>query len=181
MIALLDNTVLFSFHLWFRYKSSGTCPSHTDPQALITSRAPIANWALTHLENTNLLRRSEQWRGPGVYYPNFAHYTLFVENDETAQVTPQITDQTTKELPRLMAEGKRLSRQEMQDVVVALCTERPQTARESAQKLHRNAKYLRDAYLSPLVREGKLELTGAANDPNVAYCVPGLSGKASSY
>ena len=58
---------------------------------------------------------------------------------------------------------------EMADLIVALCARRPQTARELAQRLHRNAKYLRDAYLSSLVREGRLQLTGAPNDPNVAY------------
>lgn len=29
--------------------------------------------------------------------------------------------------------------------------------------------YVRNSYLSPLVREGRLQLTGAPNDPNVAY------------
>jgi len=38
-----------------------------------------------------------------------------------------------------------------------------------AQRLGRNAKYLRDHYLSHLVQEGRLQLTGAPNDPNVAY------------
>ena len=74
-----------------------------------------------------------------------------------------------EELPRLLAEGKRLSQEEMADLIVALCARRPQTARELAQRLHRNAKYLRDAYLSSLVREGRLQLTSAPNDPNVAY------------
>jgi len=81
--------------------------NHTD--TLTASRA------LPHLESLALLRRSEQRRGPGVYY--------------------------------------------------TLCVEHPQTARELAQRLHRNAKYLRDAYLSPLVREGRLQLTGLAQRP----------------
>ncbi|MBL7062639.1 MAG: hypothetical protein ISS49_00340 [Anaerolineae bacterium] len=122
----------------------------------------IASRALTHLESLGLLRRSEQRRGPGV------HYTL-VEERETPQVTPHTTPQGIEELPRLLAEGRRLSREEMADLIVALCAERPHTARELAQMLHRNAKYLRDAYLSPLVREGRPQLTGAPNDPNVAY------------
>jgi ATP-dependent DNA helicase RecG len=129
--------------------------NHTD--TLTASRA------LTHLEGLALLQRSEQRRGPGVYY------TLAEGVAETPQVTPQVTPQDMTELPRLLAEGKRLSRSEMADLLVALCTERPRTARELAQLLHRNTKYLRDTYLSPLVRQGRLQLTGAPNDPNVAY------------
>jgi len=131
--------------------------NHTD--TLTASRA------LTHLESLSLLRRSEQRRGPGVYYT--------LGEEETPQVsplvTPQVTLQGAEELPRLLSKGKRLSREEMTDLIVTLCGEHPQTARELAQRLHRNAKYLRDAYLSPLVREGRLQLTGAPNDPNVAY------------
>jgi ATP-dependent DNA helicase RecG len=130
--------------------------NHTD--TLTASRA------LTHLESLGLLRRSEQRRGPGVYY-------TLVEERETPQITPHATPQGVEELPRLLAEGKRLSRKETADIIVALCAKRPYTARELAQKLHRNAKYLRDAYLSRLVREGRLQLTGAPNDPNVAYHV----------
>jgi len=129
--------------------------NHTD--TLTASRA------LTGLEGLGLLVRSEQRRGPGVYY------TLAKGVAETPQVTPQITPQVTAELPRLPPEGKRLSRDEVIELLVALCAERPRTARELAQLLHRNMKYLRDTYLSPLVREGRLQLTGAPNDPNVAY------------
>ncbi|MGA9350066.1 MAG: hypothetical protein WBW48_14865 [Anaerolineae bacterium] len=95
---------------------------------------------------------------------------------EAPQATPQGTLQGTAELPRLLVEGKRLSRHEMIELLVALCAERPRTARELAQLLHRNMKYLRDTYLSPLVREGRLQLTGAPNDPNVAYRAAGPPG-----
>ncbi|MFQ5340720.1 MAG: hypothetical protein ACE5F6_04145, partial [Anaerolineae bacterium] len=96
-------------------------------------------------------------------------YTLAGGVTEAPQVTPQVTT----ELSRLLAEGKRLSRDEMIELLVALCAEHPRTARELAQLLHRNMKYLRDTYLSPLVREGRLQLTGPPNDPNVAYRAAG--------
>jgi len=127
--------------------------NHTD--TLTASRA------LTHLENLGLLRRSEQRRGPGVYY------TLVEE--ETPQSTPQSTSKTRAELLRLLSEGKRLSRDETAALIVLLCNERPHTARELAKILYRNVNYVRNAYLSPLVRKGRLQLTGAPNDPNVAY------------
>lgn len=137
--------------------------NHTD--TLTASRA------LTRLEGLGLLMRSEQRRGPGVYY------TLAGGAAETPQVTPettlQVTPQGVAELPRLLAEGKRVSKHEMIELLVSLCAERPRTARELAQLLHRNMKYLRDTYLSPLVREGRLELTGSPNDPNVAYRAAG--------
>jgi len=62
-----------------------------------------------------------------------------------------------------------LSRDETARVILLLCAERPRTARELASALHRSAEYVRNSYLSPLVREGRLQLTGAPNDPNVAY------------
>ena len=133
--------------------------NHTD--TLTASRA------LTGLEGLGLLQRSEQRRGPGVYY------TLAREVPEAPQVTPEITPEVTlkskTELLRLLAEGKRLSRDEIARVILFLCAERPRTARELASALHRSAEYVRNSYLSPLVREGRLQLTGAPNDPNVAY------------
>ncbi len=128
--------------------------NHTD--TLTTSRA------LTHLESLSLLRRSEQRRGPGVYY-------TLVEKEETPQITSKVTPDTVSQLLILLRKGKRLSRDETITLVISLCTKRPHTARELAQILNRNADYLRNAYLSPLVREGRLQLTGAPNDPNVAY------------
>ena len=110
-----------------------------------------------------MLQRSEQRRGPGIYY------TLVGGAAETPPATLQVTPQGMAELPRLLIEGKRLSHNEMADLLVSLCTEHPRTAREPAQLLHRNMKYLRDTYLSPLVRQGRLQLTGSPNDPNVAY------------
>jgi len=128
--------------------------NHTD--TLTASRA------LTHLESLGLLRRSEQRRGPGVYY-------TLVEGEETPQITPKVTPDTVSQLLSLLREGKRLSRDQTITLIVSLCSERPHTARELAQVLNRNADYLRNAYLSPLVREGRLQLTGAPNAPNVAY------------
>jgi hypothetical protein len=66
-------------------------------------------------------------------------------------------------------DGKRLSRQEISTLVLLLCAERPHTARELAERLGRNVDYIRNAYLSPLVQKGRLEFSGAPNDPNVAY------------
>lgn len=68
-----------------------------------------------------------------------------------------------------MNDGKRLSRQEVAALVLLLCAERPHTTRELAERLRRNVDYVRNAYLSPLVRQGRLERSGAPNDPNVAY------------
>ena len=133
--------------------------NHTD--TLTASRA------LTGLEGLGLLQRSEQRRGPGVYY------TLVRGAAEAPQVTPkttpQVTPKTKAELLRLLAAGKRLSRDEVVAMILHLCAERPYTARELASTLHRNVDYVRNSYLSPLVREGRLQLTGAPNDPNVAY------------
>jgi len=114
-----------------------------------------ASRALTRLESLGLLRRSEQRRGPGVYY-------TLVEEEGTPHVTPHVTPQSAEELPRLLAEGKRLSRGEMNDLIVALCAERPWTARELAQRLHPSS----DA---PIHRG----IAGAPNDPNVAYRAAG--------
>lgn len=136
---------------------NAACRSINQTDTLSASRA------LTHLESLGLLRRSEQRRGPGVYY-------MLVEG-ETPQGTPNSTPDTKAELLRLLKEGKRLSRDQVVTLVLLLCAERAHTARELAEILYRNVEYVRNAYLSPLVREGRLQLTGSPNDPNVAYHV----------
>lgn len=54
-----------------------------------------ASRALTHLEGLGLLERSEQRRGPGVYY------TLAEELAETPQVTPKVAPESKDELLRV--------------------------------------------------------------------------------
>lgn len=120
--------------------------------------------SLTRLEGLGLLRRSEQRRGPGVFY------TLATDQaDGTPKITPKITPKTRTELLRLLGEGKRLSKADTESLILLLCAEAPRTARELADILHRNVDYVRNAYLSGLVNAGQLQLTGLPNDPNVAY------------
>jgi hypothetical protein len=57
----------------------------------------------------------------------------------------------------------------MDDLIVALYAEHPSRAREFGEMLHRSGRHLRDGYLPRLVDEGRLELSGSPNDPNVAY------------
>lgn len=125
-----------------------------------------ASRALTQLEAAGLLHRSEQRRGPGVYY-------TLAETASTPQTTLQITYQsvapTVQELLRVLAEGKRLSQPEMDDLLVELCAERSFKARELGRLVRRSPRYLTDAYLSRLVAEGRLQRSGEPNDPNVTY------------
>lgn len=125
-----------------------------------------ASRALTQLETAGLLHRSEQRRGPGVYY-------TLAETGATPQITPQITYQGTaprvQELLRVLIEGKRLSQTEMDDLLVGLCAEQPFKARELGRVVRRSPRYLTEAYLSRLVQEGRLQRSGATNDPNVTY------------
>jgi hypothetical protein len=70
-----------------------------------------------------------------------------------------------------LGEGKRLSKSDTESLILVLCAEAPRTARELADILHRNVDYVRNAYLSGLVSNGQLQLTGSPTDPNVAYRV----------
>ncbi len=128
----------------------------------------IASRSLTRLEGLGLLRRSEQRRGPGVFYT-----LIDAQSAATAQTTHQITAQVTaqgvSQLLTAVSTGERLTQGQMDDLLVALCAERPLRTRELGEMLHRSARHLRDGYLSRLVDEGRLELTGSPNDPNVAY------------
>jgi ATP-dependent DNA helicase RecG len=130
-----------------------------------------ASRALTRLEGLGLLHRSAQRRGPGVYYTLTEPERTAQDNAQaTAQTTAQTTAQVaTQELLRLLIQGKRLSQVQMDDLIVALCVEHPLKARELAQMMHRSARHLRDAYLSRLVREGRLQLNGSPHDPHVTY------------
>ena len=125
-----------------------------------------ASRSLARLREAGLIQRSEQRKGPGVYY------TLAAGIAESQQITPQIAphiEVQPVESGLLVPPGKRLRPEELSRLVERLCAERPRTARELAALLQRNAVYLRERYLSPLVKAGRLELTGDPHDPNVAY------------
>ncbi len=125
-----------------------------------------ASRSLARLRELGLIQRSEQRKGPGVYY------TLAADVTESPQTTPQITPQIegrSVESGSLLASKPRISRDEMVRLLETLCAERPRTARELAALMSRNAAYLRERYLSPLVRAGRLELSGDPHDPNVTY------------
>ncbi|MDZ7938446.1 MAG: ATP-binding protein [Rhodoferax sp.] len=69
------------------------------------------------------------------------------------------------------AVGKRHPPHEVQDVVVALCQVRAWSADELSTVLRRNPEVVRQSYLRPLMREGRLTMTNPQepNDPQQAY------------
>ncbi len=69
------------------------------------------------------------------------------------------------------AVGKRHPPHEVQDVVVALCQVRAWSADELSTVLRRNPEVVRQSYLRPLMREGRLAMTNPQepNDPQQAY------------
>lgn len=85
--------------MWVRIHESSVYRSLDCVDMLTASRA------LTQLEATGLLQRSEQRRGPRVCY-------MLAETLTTPQSTSQVTYQsvtpTVQELLRVLAEGKRL-------------------------------------------------------------------------
>ena len=72
---------------------------------------------------------------------------------------------------RVGAIGQRRPPQEVQDLVVALCELRPWRAEEIAALLGRNAETVRQNYLRPLLRAGRITMTrpDKPNDPDQAY------------
>jgi ATP-dependent DNA helicase RecG len=72
---------------------------------------------------------------------------------------------------RVGAIGQRRPPQEVQDLVVALCEQRPWQAEEIAALLGRNAETVRQNYLRPLLRAGRIAMTRPEkpNDPDQAY------------
>ncbi len=125
-----------------------------------------ASRALTQLEAAGLLQRSEQRRGPGVYYTLVG---LKGTPDITQEVTPESSPDTpSRQLLRVQA-GTRLPRNEMELLIITLCQSRAYTARELAAMLGRNVEHIRRGYLTPLVEQGRLQRHGVPNDPNVTY------------
>mgnify|MGYP000890059147 CR=1 FL=1 len=61
------------------------------------------------------------------------------------------------------------ARQPLAACRAVLCAEQPFKARELGRLVQRSPRYLTEAYLSRLVRIGRLQRNGAANDPNVTY------------
>ncbi|WP_236963773.1 ATP-binding protein [Hydrogenophaga sp. SL48] len=72
---------------------------------------------------------------------------------------------------RLGAIGQRHPPQEIQDLVVALCSQRAWPVDELALVLRRNTEVVRQNYLRPLMRDGRLVMTRPEepNDPQQAY------------
>jgi ATP-dependent DNA helicase RecG len=72
---------------------------------------------------------------------------------------------------RVGAIGQRRPPQEVQDLVVALCELRPWRTEEIAALLGRNAETVRQNYLRPLLRAGRIAMTrpDKPNDPDQAY------------
>jgi ATP-dependent DNA helicase RecG len=77
---------------------------------------------------------------------------------------------------RLGAIGQRHPPQEIQDVVVALCRLRDWPVDELALVLRRNPEVVRQNYLRPLMRDGRLVMTrpDEPNDPQQAYRAVGV-------
>ena len=75
---------------------------------------------------------------------------------------------------RVGAVGQRRQPQEVQDLVVALCELRAWRAEEIAALLSRNAETVRQNYLRPLLRAGRITMTrpDKPNDPDQAYRAP---------
>jgi ATP-dependent DNA helicase RecG len=80
------------------------------------------------------------------------------------------------ELPSALAArvgtlGQRRPTQEMQDLVVALCEVRAWRAEEPAALLGRNVEAVRQNYLRPLLRAGRIDMIrpDKPNDPEQAY------------
>ena len=67
--------------------------------------------------------------------------------------------------------GQRRPPAEVQDLVIALCSSRPWRVEELATLLRRNPENVRQSYLRPLMKEGRLVMTRPEepNDPQQAY------------
>ena len=78
---------------------------------------------------------------------------------------------------RLGAIGQRHPPQEVQDLVVALCSLRDWPVDELALVLRRNPEVVRQNYLRPLMRDGRLVMTRPEepNDPQQAYRAVGAN------
>ncbi|SHE29267.1 ATP-dependent DNA helicase RecG [Lampropedia hyalina DSM 16112] len=72
---------------------------------------------------------------------------------------------------RIGSLGKRGTPEDIQEVVVALCRYRSYRAEELAQLLARNIETVRQSYLRPLLRDGRIRMTRPEkpNDPEQAY------------
>ena len=106
---------------------------------------------------------------PRAYLPTPKPY-LTTPEEETARRA------LLAELPgdlaaRVGALGRRSTPEEAQTVVVEVCRLRAWRAEELALLLHRNSRHVRNTYLRPLVRDGRLVMTNPdePNDPQQAY------------
>jgi ATP-dependent DNA helicase RecG len=98
------------------------------------------------------------------YGGNSSHYELKSEESATQ------CEELDKHINEVANKG-RVSRETMEAAIRALCAHSPQTLNELATRLNRKPGGLRNHYLTPMVRSGKLALTypNQPNHPNQSY------------
>jgi hypothetical protein len=70
-------------------------------------------------------------------------------------------------------QNKKLNKHTMENIIIALCTERSQTVDKLGDLLERSPDFLRTSYLNPLIKQGKLAYKyKEKNNPQQAYVVP---------
>ncbi len=69
------------------------------------------------------------------------------------------------QIASLAREKRRLTPQEMQEIILALCTGRYLTAERVGSLVDRNPEHMRNRYLTPLVEQGLLTLTISVDMP----------------
>lgn len=78
---------------------------------------------------------------------------------------------------RLGALGRRSPPDAVRAVVLDLLRQREWRLEELSQLLQRNAEYVRQQYVQPLIKDGAVEMTREPNDPQQAYRAIGKKGK----
>ena len=136
--------------------------------------------------NKNTVKNSALSGNPGTLSTNpdglSANPSTLSTNPSALSGNPQPSDEETSravlldDLPGVLAAriggfGQRHPPGEVCDAVVALCSLREWSAEELATVLRRHPRYVRNNYLRPLMRDGRLTMTNPEepNDPQQAY------------
>ena len=80
---------------------------------------------------------------------------MYHGNEEMCR-TEELPDELKKRIGKM---GKRMVAKDMESLIVDLCTFQPLSLAEIASLLHRNKVSMKNHYLSPLIKQGKLFFT----------------------
>ncbi len=156
---------------------------HKRLREITTEHPSDISKALAQLVRDGFLHSIGSGKGTSYYLPEGMYADIFDNNFSSPTLTPEVNSRGMEvnsggllkeevDLARIPRENKKLNKHSMEQIIIALCSIRPQTLDQLSKLVDRSSDFLRSSYLRPLIKKGKLSyLHKEQNHPQQAYIV----------